>query len=271
MTKLLICGSAAAEAVPGVFCTCPLCLKALEEGGKDIRSRTAYQLGESIRIDLGPDLFYHMVKFGLRLDKLRELVITHNHRDHFYPDELANRRQGMSKVPEGAVLRVIGSPIVVEQVKNTTDPEKSLLKFESVEHGSKVMLHGDVELTAFQANHGAPESLFYAFRTKEYSLLIANDTGWFPDQSWDLLKNFAFDAVILDCCYMHWDQRHGHMGGDSFIACLEELRKQGSLKENALLVANHFSHNPNLSHEELCSWLTPRGIEVGFDGMEIEL
>ena len=70
---------------------------------------------------------------------------------------------------------------------------------------------------------------------------------------------------------MHWDQRRGHMGGDSFIACLEELRKQGSLKENALLVANHFSHNPNLSHEELCSWLTPRGIEVGFDGMEIEL
>ena len=59
--KLLICGSAAAEAVPGLFCTCPLCLKALKEGGKDIRSRTAYQLGEKIRIDFGPDTFYHMV------------------------------------------------------------------------------------------------------------------------------------------------------------------------------------------------------------------
>lgn len=271
MTKLLICGSAAAEAVPGIFCTCPLCLKALNEGGKDVRSRTAYQLGEQIRIDLGPDLFYHMVKYRLRFDKLRDLVITHNHRDHFAPDDLGNRRKGMSKLPEGSVLRVIGAPVVTDQLKNTPELAKCGLEYAPVEHGSKVMLSGDVELTAFRANHGAPDSLFYAFRTKEYSLLIANDTGWFPDESWDLLKTFSFDAVVLDCCYMHWDQRNGHLGGDSFIGCFEELRKQGSLKENALLVANHFSHNPNLSHQELCDWLNPRGIEVGFDGMEIEL
>ena len=49
MSRFLVCGSAAAEAVPGLFCTCPLCLKALEEGGKNRRSRTAYQLGEEIR------------------------------------------------------------------------------------------------------------------------------------------------------------------------------------------------------------------------------
>ena len=92
--KLLICGSAAAEAVPGLFCTCPLCLKALKEGGKDIRSRTAYQLGKKIRIDFGPDTFYHMVKFGLRLDLLTDLIFTHSHRDHFNPGELENRRRG---------------------------------------------------------------------------------------------------------------------------------------------------------------------------------
>ena len=88
MKKLLICGSAAAEAVPGLFCTCPLCLKALKDGGKDVRSRTAYQIGDEIRVDFGPDLFYHAVKYGLRYDKLRDLVITHNHRDHFCPEEL---------------------------------------------------------------------------------------------------------------------------------------------------------------------------------------
>lgn len=97
--KLLICGSAAAEALSALFCTCPLCLKAQEQGGKDIRSRTAYQLGNEIRIDCGPDMFYPMIKYRLRYDLLRDLVITHNHRDHFYPEELYNRRPGMSKVP----------------------------------------------------------------------------------------------------------------------------------------------------------------------------
>ena len=45
----------------------------------------------------------------------------------------------------------------------------------------------------------------------------------------------------------------------------------GSLKENARLVANHFSHNPGMSHGELCRWLDPHGVETGFDGMTIEL
>ena len=271
MTKLLICGSAAAEAVPGLFCTCPLCLKALKDGGKDVRSRTAYQIGDEIRVDFGPDLFYHAVKYGLHYDKLRDLVITHNHRDHFCPEELGNRRKGMSKLPDEACLNVTGSESLIGELKSKVDLEKCKLRATPVKHGSKVLLGNGVELTAFDAQHGAPDSLFYAFRTKEYSLLIANDTGWFPEQSWELLKEFQFDAVVLDCCYMHWEQRRGHLGGDSFIGCFEELRKQGSLKDDAMLIANHFSHNPNLTHEELCAWLEPHGIRVGFDGMEIEL
>lgn len=272
MSKFLICGSAAAEGVPGLFCTCPLCLKALKEDSKDRRSRTAYQLGETIRIDFGPDLFYHMLKYGLRYDRLRELVITHSHMDHFMPDELLMRRKGMSQMPETSRLRITGSSDVTERVQTLFgDMEQYLLTLNPVSHGSRVMLCDDVELTACQADHGAPDSLFYAFRTKEYSLLIANDTGWFPGKTWDLLKEFTFDAVVLDCCFMHWDNPCGHLGGESFVACLEELRKQGSLKENAQLIANHFSHNPNLTHDELCDWLNPKGIMVGYDGMEIDL
>ena len=49
--ELLVCGTAAAEAIPALFCHCPLCSQARERGGKNLRSRTAYQLGETIRID----------------------------------------------------------------------------------------------------------------------------------------------------------------------------------------------------------------------------
>jgi phosphoribosyl 1,2-cyclic phosphate phosphodiesterase len=131
---------------------------------------------------------------------------------------------------------------------------------------------GDITATALKATHAPTETaLNYIIQRNGKTILIANDTGWFPDQSWDLLKNFSFDAVILDCCYMHWDQRRSHMGGSSFTECFKELEKQGSLKPGARLIANHFSHNPNLTHEELCTWLNPLGIEVGYDGMEIEL
>ncbi|MBR2373322.1 MAG: hypothetical protein IKA87_03730 [Lentisphaeria bacterium] len=271
--KLLICGSAAAEGVPGLFCTCPLCLKALSEGGKDVRSRTAYQLGDTIRIDCGPDMFYHMVKYRLRLDLLEDLVITHNHRDHFYPEDIDNRKRGMSKVPAESLLRITGSRTVIEDCKKFMEPEQNKVVFRIVEPGDKVMLSNGVELTVFKADHSAPDAQFFAFRNEKFSLLIANDTGWFPDESWDLIKkeNFKFDAVVADCCFQHIDKGSGHMGGETFLRVFEELRKSGSLADGAVLVANHFSHNPGMSHEDMCKFFNPHGIEVGFDGMEIEL
>ena len=269
--RLLICGSAAAEAVPGLFCTCPLCLKALKEGGKDVRSRTAYPLGEKIRIDFGPDTFYHIVKFGLRLDLLTDLVFTHSHRDHFSPGELENRRRGMSRVPEDSLLRIIGDAPLIDRLEKEIDSEKSKLTLARVAHGSRLTLADGVELTALRAEHGTPDALLYAFRTPEWSCFIANDTGWFPGETWDLLKKFRFDAVILDCCYQNIDHRTGHLGGESFLAVFAELRRMGCLAEKARLVANHFSHNPGMSHEDLCRWLGPCGVETGFDGMELEL
>lgn len=271
--KLLICGSAAAEGVPGLFCTCPLCLKALNEGGKDVRSRTAYQLGDTIRIDCGPDMFYHMVKYRLRFDLLQDLVITHNHRDHFYAEDITNRARGMSRVPDSSMLRIIGSSQVIDDCKKFLAPERHKLSLQTVGHGDQLMLSAGVELTVFNANHGAPSSQFFAFRNENFSLLIANDTGWFPDESWDLIKkhNFKFDAVIADCCYQNIDHAAGHMGGETFLRVFDELRSLGALKPGAVSVANHFSHNPGMSHEDMCRFFNPRGIEVGFDGMEIEL
>ena len=65
--ELLICGSGASEAVPALFCTCPVCREASKRGGKDRRSRTAYQLGDEIRIDFGPDILLHREKYDLHM------------------------------------------------------------------------------------------------------------------------------------------------------------------------------------------------------------
>ena len=83
--ELLICGSGASEAVPALFCTCDLCKEAWKRGGKDRRSRTAYQLGEEIRIDFGPDIMLHRERYGLHYENLKHLFISHPHRDHFTP------------------------------------------------------------------------------------------------------------------------------------------------------------------------------------------
>ncbi len=81
--KFQICGSGASEGIPALFCPCEICRNARIRGGKEMRSRTAYQIGESVRIDFGPDLLMQQNVLGLRLDRLEHLFMTHSHKDHF--------------------------------------------------------------------------------------------------------------------------------------------------------------------------------------------
>ena len=65
MTEFIICGSAAAEAWPALFCNCRCCQEAFARGGKEIRTRTTYHLGDTVHIDFGPDICTQMQRFGL--------------------------------------------------------------------------------------------------------------------------------------------------------------------------------------------------------------
>src|SRR5438093_8569780 len=114
--ELLICGTAAAEGWPALFCSCEPCAAARRRGGKELRSRTGYMLGEKLRIDFGPDSFYHQQRHGLAYERVEALVMTHAHEDHWVAHELYYRRPGFSLVPEGAQLTVYGHARVEEQL-----------------------------------------------------------------------------------------------------------------------------------------------------------
>ncbi|GAI41159.1 unnamed protein product, partial [marine sediment metagenome] len=82
---LKVLGTAAAEGWPALFCECEACRKAREAGGKDIRRRASYQLGDTMHIDWGPDSYNSMIAFGLDYSPLRHLLVTHAHQDHWMP------------------------------------------------------------------------------------------------------------------------------------------------------------------------------------------
>src|SRR5579871_2952968 len=96
---ILFCGTAAAEGWPALFCTCAACKEARGRGGKDVRSRAAYMIGERTRVDFGPDSNLHQQKYGLAYEKLKHLIITHSHADHWFPSDLQYRRSGFSVAP----------------------------------------------------------------------------------------------------------------------------------------------------------------------------
>jgi phosphoribosyl 1,2-cyclic phosphate phosphodiesterase len=271
--ELTILGSAAAEAWPGLYCACLACAEAKKRGDKDIRTRTAYALGETIRVDLGPDTYHQCLASGNTLIHLRHLLFTHSHLDHCSPDELFYRRRGFSHLESDEPLRVYGTDLVRQRLlDHGVDWEVQRIEFVPIKAFETVRLESDVQASALLADHGGDEeALNYILRCGGKSVLIGNDTGWWPEKTWEFLSDFTLDVVVLDCTGGPLDYRQGHLGIEGVKAAKEELTKQGSLAPDCRFIANHFSHNGGWLHAELEAVLAEADIETGYDGMAVEL
>jgi len=281
---LKLLGSAAAEGWPALFCACEACREARRLGGKNLRRRTSYQLGDTVHVDFGPDSFSSMLAFGLDYTLLRHLLITHAHQDHWFPEELAWRRAGYSRHLEDCPLVVHGNRHVQDSLRDQFHELESLnLSFQPVKAYERVALTDELSAIGFPASHASEEELAlnYLFTWRDRNLVIGNDTGWWLPEVWDFLQGFPLHLVVMDCtsgpsgtgpraAERSWVGSH-HLNNEWVVEVRDELARRGALAEDCTFVANHFSHNGGALHEQLEEYFVPRGILVGYDGMAVSL
>ena len=271
--RLTVLGSAAAEGWPALFCRCEACARARELGGRDLRHRTSYRVGEWLQVDWGPDTYAASLAFGMDTSLVTDLLVTHSHEDHFTPHELFYRRPGFSQVPENERLRIHG-PIGVQQALPTDveDLERYRLSFARLRPYDTRELPEGLSVTAIPAAHADPsaEALNYILTAQGRCLLIGNDTGWWDDPVWDFLAGMELHVVIMDCTYGPRRQRHGHLGVHEVVEAKQQLEAIGALADGCRFIANHFSHNGGWLYADLVRFFAPHHIEVAFDGMVVE-
>ena len=88
--KVRYLGTGAAEGIPALFCECEFC-KLARSGKERVRSRSQIILDGELSVDFPPDAFYHGAVFGAELFKIKYLLITHSHMDHFYAHDFVLR------------------------------------------------------------------------------------------------------------------------------------------------------------------------------------
>ena len=280
--ELLICGSAASEGIPALFCTCEICQQARRNGGKDIRSRTAYQLGDGIRIDFGPDIFDQREKFQLRFELLRHLFITHPHRDHFYPVQLGYHIHGA----EGPAmlgdfpLVLHGTAEVMAKLDQSLDgklaerlPRMRLVLDELDPVRCVRTIENGMRFTSIAANHDCAGALNYIVEMPDgFTFFIGTDSGPFTEETWGILSEFRFDLMILDGTGGLLDIKNsGHHTAKEVLETVCRLRREGIVGKNTRIVTNHFAHCGGMLHADLEKYYAPHGIEPGFDGMRLPL
>ena len=275
--ELLVCGSGASEAIPALFCTCELCQKAWKNGGRDIRSRTAYQLGDEIRIDFGPDIMLHRHLYNLHYEKMKHLFITHPHRDHFQPVQLTYHIHGVEGpaiLPEEP-LKLYGTAQVIQQFKDATTVDLSryriVLDELNPERDVRILDNG-MKITSIQAKH-CPGAVSFIFEIPDHgTLFIGTDSTVFTEETWRVLSEFKFDTVILDGTAGLLEIENGsHMNARQAVETAQRMRKEGMTSPNCKIFTNHFAHCAKMLHEDLERYYGPYDITPAYDGLRIPL
>ena len=267
--KIHILGTSAAEGIPAYACDCATCRAARTLGGPNIRSRSGLVIDNELKVDFGPDTLRHIHAGGLDAMWWKWVVFTHAHDDHCLPSELNYLLPPFAPEAVAQRLQFYGSQAVLDRIRCCKRPDSFLLR--RLSPGEPMRL-GRYVVTPIVASHGTDRQCYNLIIGRETgSLLYACDTGWYPDSTWDLLRDARLDVVIMECTHgLATGDHHGHLDCIGLLKMRDELERMGALAGGARFVATHFSHCGGALHEELEARLNPEGVEVAYDGKVLE-
>lgn len=285
-------GTAAGEQYPGFWCRCENCQKAREKGGKNIRKNSCAYISPNILIDFPPEIFIQAERFNINLVDLEYLFITHSHEDHFNLFPLGCRYLD-SKIPLPPAhnvicprftplktLNIIASKFICQKIEDLIIKEakytyeECAMKLHEVEPFKEYLI-GDMHIIPLRANHGLhgkdETCLNYIILKQGKTILYALDTGWFFPETYEVIKKYTYDMVVIEGTFGYGINLQGHFNFKKLEKARELFEEDKLLKENSFFCTSHLSPHFTPIYDEIAPILEKKGIVVAYDGMKIEL
>ena len=278
--QLQYLGTGAAEGWPGLFCNCDQCETARLLGRRNIRTRSqavlyadavgSGDINDILLIDLPPDSYMHVVQHGLRLDRIAHLLVTHSHYDHFAPHELNYRSGIFAKPKPGFPLHIYGNDKVKARYEESIEFDQKQwpldIEYHLVENFEPFQA-GSFTVTALPALHDRSERcLIYMIEREGKRILYGNDSGIFPNETFEYIAGKPFDLISLDCTNGINAEGSNHMGMPDAQTVKRRLDSANCLKPSTRIVLHHFSHNGGPYHDAMVELAAEHSFEVSYDG-----
>ena len=272
--EFIYLGTAVAEGFPALFCNCEYCKAAREKGGKNIRTRSQAIIDGDLLIDFPSDTYMHALNNKFELHKVKTLIITHGHEDHFYSKDLLMRKDCFAHDMDVEILQIYCSEYVlkrfIHEVGSSNIKGINFNVFKAFETFSA----GEYKITPLPARHMFEEDAYIFIIEKQgKKILYANDTGYFYQETFDYIKNNSiyFNFVSYDCTNVTIpiDDNGTHMGFENISRVSKALKDMKSIDSNTIEFVTHFSHNGNPCHKRLVELAKPLNMGVAFDGCKV--
>lgn len=279
-------GTASADLYPAPFCDCQNCEAARMHGGFDLRSFSCALICDDLLIDCPPDVLSSAMRHNVTLTNLGTLLITHSHPDHLSPTLFLSRRANIwamrctykpiKPVPQLSELMVCGNEHSLTLVRgwlaeqHKHDIKVKLVKlepFEPYQVDDKTIVH------PMLATHciGIEEALIYAVCRFGKCLLYAVDTGFPTEETLSYMRQFQFDAAIVDATYGIDAATREHMNIQAALMLRRRMLAEGMLSEKAPFILTHISPHWTPPYHAIADELERKGVLLSYDGMRITL
>lgn len=188
--------------------------------------------GEMIHIDPGPGALVRAKQYGMNLQKLTGIVISHTHPDHTTDAPLvleamthgAFKKKGVV-IGDETVFRGGGDFLPVFSGYHL----KMLDRREIMEPGKKITL-GKIQIEAVRAEHPEPKALGFVFSGEGKRVGYTGDGEYYEGQE----KHFrSCDWLVINCHHPRNIKYQGYMNSDGARRLIE-----GSKPKEAILT--HF-------------------------------
>ncbi len=285
--KIHYWGTAAAEGIPAIFCDCEVCRDARLKKGHAVRTRSQIMLDDTLLIDFGADTYAHSIMYDYDMSKLRDVLITHVHEDHFYPMELLNCGKdgvhykehkplifhGSEDMKKEFIYVVKGKDDLIREGRLIFDERKAFETFQI----------GDFKVTALPARHGTEHPYVYTISKGGKNVLLLNDTGLLQKETYAWLKasNMKFDLISYECTAGYFSARaawgddaelYCHMGLWDDVEVRSKLMENGNCTTHTRHIITHFSHNgKDAEYDKMKLHAMENGFELAFDGMVVTI
>ena len=284
--KLQFLGTGAAEGAPAIFCKCDTCQELRRRGEKEYHTRAQFLIDDVVGIEFPPDAYYHALRFDVDLTKMKYLLVTHSHMDHFYAHDFILR--GYKYTSENHLpLTIYGNAEVLKVFEECTRREMKesvacnytlveVLPFQPFTFGDK----GEYTATPLLAQHSKEEQAFvYLIEKGNKAYLHLTDTGRLPQESLEYLEKYlnkkgkTVDFVTFDCTFLRRTagEVSRHMGVEDNKAMQKEFLHRKIVSEHTKYAITHYSHNNAPLKENLQKIEKEYGYIPSFDGMILEI
>ncbi len=271
--KLHFYGTGASEGFPAMFCDCEYCVKARSLGKENIRTRTSVGLDEHVLIDFSADSYMHTIYGGLDMRKIRHILLTHSHSDHFYPVDLLTILEPMAWRKSADPLQLYGPKDCMKKMSlchGYTDEAKKRLPLYALPPFENVKIESYTVKPLLTCHDPHEDCYIYIIKNHGKTLLYAHDSHRFPPKTWQAILRERYDCCVLDCTSVTTPNVFAnHMSFEDDLEIRQRLIASGAADESTVFIANHFAHTYNPLHQRIFPLFAQHGFIAAYDGMEI--